>query len=194
MIWVPAEMLCTLYVVILASLDVNFGTTSRNQPSQRLGRLWRGEMPEVTNLFLCLVHRFPMREVEEAEAIADKGFKGCIHGRSGSKRQVSLIDLETLERLGVSPGTVKENITTRGLDFQRLQAGQQLRIGGSLLEIALPCHPCSRMDEIRHGLQEELRGRRGWLCRIVEGGIIRRGDRVEVLARVFEPARQEILG
>ena len=149
-------------------------------------------MPEVTNLFLCLVHRFPMKEVEAAEAIADKGFKGCIHGRPGSKRQVSLIDLETLEKLGVLPGAVKENITTRGLDFQRLQPGQQLRIGAALLEIALPCLPCSRMDEIRQGLQEELRGQRGWLCRVVEGGTIRSGDRIEVLAKISEPAQQEI--
>jgi MOSC domain-containing protein YiiM len=105
---------------------------------------------------------------------------------------VSLIDLETLEKLGISPGAVKENITTRGLDFQRLHEGQQLRIGGSLLEIGLPCLPCSRMDEIRQGLQEELRGQRGWLCRVVEGGTIRLGDRIEVLAGHPEPAREEI--
>jgi len=149
-------------------------------------------MPEVTNLFLCLVHRFPMKEVEAAEAVADKGFKGCIHGRPGSERQVSLIDSETLEKLGVSPGAVKENITTRGLDFQKLQPGQQLRIGSSLLEIAVPCLPCSRMDEIRHGLQEELRGQRGWLCRVVEGGRIQRGDRIELLAVISEGTREEI--
>ena len=151
-------------------------------------------MPEVTNVFLCLVHRFPMKEVEEAEAVRDKGLKGCIHGRPGSKRQVSLIDLETLEKLSIPPGAVKENITTRGLDFRRLEAGQHLRIGGSLLEIALPCDPCSRMDEIRQGLHEELRGQRGWLCRVVEGGIIRRGDGIEVLAGLPEPARQETSG
>jgi MOSC domain-containing protein YiiM len=133
-----------------------------------------------------------MKEVEAAEAIADKGFKGCIHGRPGSERQVSMIDLETLEKLGVSPGAVKENITTRGLDFQKLQPGQQLRIGSSLLEIAVPCHPCSRMDEIRQGLQEELRGQRGWLCRVVEGGTIQRGDRIELLAGIPEGTREEI--
>jgi len=151
-------------------------------------------MPEVRNLFLCLVHRFPMKEVEEAEAVRDKGLKGCIHGRPGSKRQVSLIDVETLEKLSIPPGAVKENITTRGWYFRRLEAGQHLRIGGSLLEIALPCDPCSRMDEIRQGLQEELRGQRGWLCRVVEGGIIRRGDGIEVSAGLPEPARRETSG
>jgi MOSC domain-containing protein YiiM len=151
-------------------------------------------MPEVTNLFLCLVHRFPMKEIEEAEALQNKGLEGCIHGRPNSKRQVSLMDFETLERLGVPPGAVKENVTTRGLHFQQLRPGQHLRIGGSLLEITLPCDPCSRMDEIRRGLQEELRGQRGWLCRVVESGTIRRGDRIEVLAVVPEAAQQEISG
>ena len=151
-------------------------------------------MPEVTNLFLCLVHRFPMKEIEEAEAVQNKGLKGCIHGRPNSKRQVSLMDIETLQKLGIPPGAVKENVTTRGLDFRRLEPGQHLRIGGSLLEITLPCDPCSRMDEIRQGLQEELRGQRGWLCRVIEGGTIRRGDRIEVLVGLSELARQETSG
>src|ERR1700746_1793826 len=151
-------------------------------------------MPEVTNLFLCLVHRFPMKEIEEAEAVQNKGLKGCIHGRPNSNRQVSLMDVETLQRLGVPPGAVKENVTTRGLHFQQLRPGQHLRIGGSLLEITLPCDPCSRMDEIRQGLQEELSGQRGLLCQVVESGTIRRGDRIEVLAVVPEAAQQEISG
>ena len=151
-------------------------------------------MPEVTNLFLCLVHRFPMKEIEQAEALQNEGLKGCIHRRPNSKRQISLMDLETLQKLGIPPGAVKENVTTRGLNFQRLHPGQHLRVGGSLLEITVPCDPCSRMDEIRQGLQVELRGQRGWLCRVVEGGTIRRGDRIEVLAGVPEPAQQETSG
>jgi MOSC domain-containing protein YiiM len=136
---------------------------------------------EVLQLFLCLVHRFPMKEAEEVDAIENKGFRGCIHGRPGSERQVLLIDSETLERFGVAPGATKENITTRGLDFQALAVGQMLRVGQSLFEITVPCDPCPRMDEIRMGLQEELRGQRGWLCRVVESGRIRRGDQIEVL-------------
>jgi MOSC domain-containing protein YiiM len=138
-------------------------------------------MAEVAHLFVSLVHRFPMREQEEVEALRDKGFRGCIHGRPGSKRQVLLMDTETLDRLGVPVGAVKENISTRGLDFETLGRGQRLRIGGAVLEITIPCDPCSRMDEIRRGLEQELRGRRGWLSRVVEAGAIRRGDSIEVL-------------
>ena len=47
---------------------------------------------------------FRWRKLAEAEAIANKGFKGCIHGHSGSKRQVSLMDRETLDKFGLAPG------------------------------------------------------------------------------------------
>jgi MOSC domain-containing protein YiiM len=145
-------------------------------------------MGDVIHLFTCLVHRFPMQEQEEVEVIKDKGFKGCIHGRPGSKRQVSLVDRETLDKFGLAPGVVKENITTLGIDLQTLGIGNILRIGNCVLEITGPCDPCARMDEIRMGLQQELRGQRGWLCRVKEAGTIRRGDRIEVLAAAFENA------
>jgi MOSC domain-containing protein YiiM len=37
------------------------------------------------------------------------------------------------------------------------------------------------MDDLRPGLPKEIRGRRGMLCRIVKGGIIRQGDAIEKL-------------
>jgi MOSC domain-containing protein YiiM len=64
-----------------------------------------------------------------------------------------------------------------------------LRIGESLLEITAPCNPCPRMDEIRMGLQEELRGQRGWLCRVVASGMIRKGDAVVVMSEVAAEAK-----
>lgn len=138
-------------------------------------------MAEVHRLFTAFVHRQPMRELESAKVIADRGLEGCIHGRPGSRRQVLLMDLETLEHLELEPGTIKENITTRGLKVQELQEGQRVRAGEALLEVAGPCHPCHLMDEIRPGLQQALRGRRGVLCRVVEGGALKRGDRIELL-------------
>lgn len=91
------------------------------------------------------------------------------------------MDLETLEAMQLHPGVIKENITTRGLNVRGLRPGQQLRIGDALVEITVPCEPCKRMEDIRAGLKEELRGRRGMLCRVVEGGRIRAGDRIVTL-------------
>jgi MOSC domain-containing protein YiiM len=135
---------------------------------------------EVLHLFQCLAHGDPMREFDEVLAIENKGFQDCIHGLSGSTRQVLVMDLETLEEFGITPGRVRENITTRGIALGTLRLGQRLRAGEALLEVTKPCAPCHQMDEIRQGLQEAIRGRRGLLCRVVESGRIRRGDRVEI--------------
>jgi MOSC domain-containing protein YiiM len=121
-----------------------------------------------------------MREFEEVEAVENKGFKDCIHGRSGSTRQVLMMDCETLEEFGIPPGRARENVTTRGIALGALALGQRLRVGEALFEVTKPCTPCHQMDEIREGLQEAIRGRRGLLCRVVESGKIRRGDRVEI--------------
>jgi len=137
-------------------------------------------LAEVLHLFQSLAHGEPVREFEEVFAVQDKGFKDCLHGRSGSSRQVLLLDGETLAEFGIAPGRAKENITTRGIELAKLPLGQRLLVGEALLEVTRHCTPCHQMDEIRQGLQEALRGRRGLLCRVVESGHIRRGDRIEI--------------
>jgi MOSC domain-containing protein YiiM len=149
-------------------------------------------MAEILHLFVCLVHRFPMKEVEEAEAIENKGLRGCIHGRAGSKRQVLLLDIETLDKFGLPPGATKENVVVRGMDFSKLQIGQELRAGDAVLRITIPCDPCPRMDEIRMGLQDELRGQRGWLCRVIVPGKIRKGGSIEIVKQNPAMANEQL--
>jgi MOSC domain-containing protein YiiM len=120
-----------------------------------------------------------MEELQEAQVMNNFGFEGCAHARPGRKRQVLLVDRETLEAMDLQPGIIRENITTTGLNVNRLAIGQQLRVGESLLEVSEICTPCDQMEKIRPGLRKELWGRRGMLCRVVEGGIIRRDDTIE---------------
>jgi MOSC domain-containing protein YiiM len=150
---------------------------------------------EVLHLYQCLAHGEPMREFEEVFALENKGFKDCLHGRAGSSRQVLLLDLETLEEFGIEPGRARENITTGGIALGTLSLGQRLRAGEVLLQVTQPCTPCNQMDEIRQGLQEALRGRRGVLCRVIEPGRIRRGDRIEFeeKARATLPSNDDTL-
>ncbi len=91
-----------------------------------------------------------------------------------------IVDSETLDSFGLQPGQIKENITTSGLRVNDLAKGQRLEIGQAVLEVTGPCEPCSRMDEIRMGLQQELHGQRGILCRVIEGGRIQRGDTIQL--------------
>jgi MOSC domain-containing protein YiiM len=139
-------------------------------------------VPSVANLFRAPQRRLPMEELHAAEALADLGFAGCSHARRGGKRQVLLVDRETLDSMELQPGMIRENITTSGLNVNGLLPGERLRVGNVLLEVTTVCTPCDQLERIRPRLRRELYGRRGMLCRVLTGGSIRRGDAIERLA------------
>jgi MOSC domain-containing protein YiiM len=136
---------------------------------------------EVARLFVAAARRTPMQERIEVRAIANRGLEGCVHGRPGSRRQILLIEGETLRELGLLPGMARENLTTEGIRLAELTSGRLLRVGEAVLEVTVPCEPCKHMDAIRQGLKDELQGRRGIMCRVIESGLIRRGDALEVI-------------
>jgi MOSC domain-containing protein YiiM len=136
-------------------------------------------MANVLHVFRALRRRLPMEEVAEVRALEDSGLEGCAHARTGSPRQVLLMDSETLELMELSPGIIRENITTRGINVNGLDEGQRLQVGTAQLEISMVCTPCDMLEKIRPGLRREIRGRRGMLCRVIAGGMIRQGDRIE---------------
>jgi MOSC domain-containing protein YiiM len=118
---------------------------------------------------------------ERVRALEEHGLDGCAHARPGTKRQVLFASAEHLDALGVDYGRIRENFTIEGADVHDWHVGQQVRVGDALFEITMVCDPCSRMDEIRPGLQAELDGRRGMLARVVESGEVAAGDEVELL-------------
>jgi MOSC domain-containing protein YiiM len=118
---------------------------------------------------------------ERAKAIEQQGLEGCAHARPGTKRQVLFASAEHLDALGIEHGRIRENFTIEGDDVQRWPVGQRLRIGEAEFEVTMVCDPCSRMDEIRPGLQAELDGRRGMLARVTRTGDVAAGDAVELL-------------
>ncbi len=135
----------------------------------------------IVSLQICPGHRKPMQMKQSLRAIANLGLEDDRHAHPNGSRQVLLIDEETLKALDLKPGMVKENMTTRGIDLKSLARGTRLHIGSALFEIMAPCSPCERMDEIRAGLREALEGQRGMLARVVEGGMLRVGDVIEVV-------------
>jgi MOSC domain-containing protein YiiM len=118
---------------------------------------------------------------DRVRAIEGHGLEGCAHARAGTKRQVLFASAQHLDDLNVEYGRIRENFTIEGADVHDWPVGQRLKIGQALFEITMVCDPCSRMDEIRPGLQAELDGRRGMLARVVESGEVSAGDRVELL-------------
>jgi MOSC domain-containing protein YiiM len=142
-------------------------------------------MARVLHLFRAPKKRLPMEALADVAVVADSGFQGCAHARPGSKRQILLVDRETLEAMNLEPGIIRENITTEGLNVNGLKTGEQLQIGEVLLEVTAVCTPCDQLEKVRPGLRKELWGRRGMLCRVIAGGTIRRSDPIERLSSVF---------
>ena len=137
----------------------------------------------IVSIQLCMGHRDPRKSVESAYMRTGYGIEGDRHAVSEgarTKRQVLLIDQETLDKFELTPGEVRENITTSGIDLHSLSEGQRLALGDeAVVEITGHCAPCARMDEIREGYRVALEGQRGMLASVVRGGQIAVGHAVE---------------
>jgi MOSC domain-containing protein YiiM len=123
-----------------------------------------------------------MEELPQAVAVRGFGIEGCAHARPLGKRQVLLMDAETLQDFQLTPGIVRENVTTEGLDVNSLRLGQKLRIGEVELEVSLVCDPCEQIEALRPGLEAAMRGKRGMLCKVTHGGTLKVGDEIELMS------------
>ena len=143
-------------------------------------------MGKVSHLFRAPKKSAAMEELEQAVALEDSGLEGCAHARPG-KRQVLLVDRETLAVFDLQPGIVRENVTTEGLNVNALAVGQSLKIGDVELQVSMVCAPCEQIEALRPGLQAAMERKRGILCKVVRGGVLKRGDEI-VLVETEETA------
>ena len=141
-------------------------------------------MARLIHLFRAPKRRAPMEELPEARAVENVGLEGCAHARPQGKRQVLLMDRETLDVFELTPGIVRENVTTEGLDVNGLAIGQRLQIGEVELQVSAVCDPCEQIEALRPGLQAAMQGRRGMLCKVVWGGLMKCGDEIVVVNRM----------
>ena len=137
--------------------------------------------PTVVSLHLNVGSRKPLIPVERVNALLEQGLEGDRHQRTAQgRRTVLLMEQEVLDQFALAPGAVREQVTVRGLELMNLVFGSRLRIGSATLEVASPCAPCERMNELKPGLRAELEGRRGRFARIVAAGSFAVGDAITV--------------
>jgi MOSC domain-containing protein YiiM len=100
---------------------------------------------------------------------------------------ISLIDVEDLDNLriegfDVSPGATGENITVRGLDVDGLKIGDRLRFSGGVeIELTKARQPCFVLDQIDVDLKRAIRGRCGFLAKVIRSGEICADESIEVV-------------
>ncbi len=90
----------------------------------------------------------------------------------------------------LNPGTMGENITTRGVDLLGLPTGTRLRLGESaLVELTGLRNPCSQLDNYQPGLTAAVLGRdeqgnlirkAGVMAIVLEDGEVRPGDAIDI--------------
>jgi MOSC domain-containing protein YiiM len=111
-------------------------------------------------------------------------------GKSGSVRQVTLIQAEHLEvvakllrRETVDPEVLRRNIVVEGINLLALRS-QEFQIGTAVLVGTGNCAPCSQMEKaLGPGGYNAMRGHGGITAAVLNAGVVRVGDSVSWLQR-----------
>ena len=113
--------------------------------------------------------------------------------RAPNLRQVHLIPAELLlgsevAGYGVEPGDLGENITTVGIDLERLPLDTELQIGDATIRLTGLRTPCVLIDRFRRGLKARLIAqdsgppfRAGVMAMVTRGGLVAPGDAIKAV-------------
>ncbi len=99
--------------------------------------------------------------------------------RAAPLRHVLLVEHESLRRLGLRPGDLRENVVLGGDGLYGLPSGTMLRVGTAELRLTFHCEPCARVTALASA--KALLHQRGYLASVVTAGTIRIGDEARVM-------------
>ena len=148
----------------------------------------------VHSIHIAAVASEPTVSVEEARAVAGQGLKGdrYFDGKGswsktpGTGRQVTLIELETIEalerdyKITIEPGQARRNIVIRGVALNHL-VGREFSVGEVRLRGLRLNEPCNHLASLTdEKVKQGLVHRGGLRADIVSGGVIRVGDQIRV--------------
>ncbi len=139
------------------------------------------------------VPKLPLAEatVDANGITVDRQADRRAHG--GPRRALCLYALERIEALAaeghpIAPGATGENVTTAGIDWDRVVPGARLRLGEAvLIEVTGYTEPCWKnaqwfLDGDFSVMGQETRpGFSRVYARVLEGGDLRPGDPVDLL-------------
>ncbi|HTP65573.1 MAG TPA: MOSC domain-containing protein [Geobacteraceae bacterium] len=125
--------------------------------------------------------------VSQVKLQEEHGIVGDAHA-GGWHRQVSLLALESIEKmqrmgLDVNPGDFAENITTFGIDLLSLPIGSRITLGEAIVEVTQIGKECHTRCAIYNQAGDCVMPKEGIFARVLRGGSVKPGDRIEVLQR-----------
>lgn len=115
------------------------------------------------------------------------GMEGDAHADSATHRQVSLLAVESIDKMRalgmeLKPGDFAENLTTEDIELVSLPVGTRISVGKDvLLEISQIGKECHTACAIRRQVGQCIMPEEGVFARVVQGGTVRAGDAVTVV-------------
>lgn len=140
--------------------------------------------------------RDPITELEQV-TIGEKGLEGDRYaGKPDGKRMVTLIQQEHISAVAsilkcppIDPSLLRRNMVVSGINLAALKQNQ-IQIGEVILFVTGNCPPCSRMEEnLGPGGYNAMRNHGGITARVVQGGIIRRGDAISLITGTTQASK-----
>jgi MOSC domain-containing protein YiiM len=125
------------------------------------------------------------QNVKKGELKKNHGLVGDAHA-DGSDRQVSLLDMSSIEKMrktgiDLKPGDFAENLTTEGIKLYLLPVGTMLNIGDDiLLEITQIGKECHTGCAIQKQVGKCIMPQEGVFARVLRGGTVKVGDRIGI--------------
>ena len=116
----------------------------------------------------------------------DYGLIGDAHADCGTHRQVSLLAMESINKIrglgfDVGPGDFAENITTEGMDIVSVPVGTRISVGEeATLEITQIGKECHIGCDIYQKIGKCIMPQEGVFARVIQGGLVKPGDTIRV--------------
>lgn len=124
---------------------------------------------------------------QQADRRVHGGPQQALHQYSVRSYQTLVSRHPELEGVSV-PGTIGENLTVAEMDDTTVCIGDVYQFGAVILQVSQPRRPCVKIDH-RYGVTGlsrfiEQEGITGWYFRVLEPGVIQRGDTVTIQERL----------
>ncbi len=125
--------------------------------------------------------------IEEGHLKEEYGLSGDAHAASDTHRQVSLLSLDSIEKmrqlgLDLKAGDFAENLTVEGLELFTLPIGTRLALEqGVILEVSQIGKECHTGCAIFQQIGKCVMPKEGIFARVIKGGLVKAGDEIKVM-------------
>ncbi|MFC2005042.1 MOSC domain-containing protein [Chloroflexota bacterium] len=124
-------------------------------------------------------------DIKEGYIHQDYGLADDAHADCSSHRQVSLMAIESIQKMrelgfDVGPGDFAENLTTEGINLVSLPVGTEVSVGKKVvLEVSQIGKECHKKCAIYHQLGQCIMPEEGVFTKVVQSGLVRAGDEIK---------------